>query len=869
MRKIFILLSLCCTLWVQAQKPIEIKMEDGVPLTITPLTDNSVRVCRGAASTLPEYTYLGKADEKVKYKLTDKDGFTVITMKEMSVEVNRTTGRINYVNDRGIVVLYESAYELTPSTVQGEPTHIASATFDSPASEYLYGLGQFQDGYLNIRGLSRRLTQVNTQISLPFYISSRGYALLWNNYGMTEYNPGDFSSEMEQTRTGKTSEVDVTTTAGGRREQRQESHFETTFDISYDGDYSLLLDVGQSMARRHNLVIDDSITVIDAQNTWLPPTVSCITYLTEGKHKFSCDLTRGDKPTLHYRRVKDETTLRSPVAENVSYTVFVGTGDNAIAAYRQVTGNSPMPPAWAFGYIHCRERFHSSDEILSTANIFREKQLPMDVMVQDWQWWGKYGWNAMKFDEQYYPDPKLLVDSLHQMGSRLMLSVWSKIDKNSEVGKQAGEKGYYIPGTDWIDFFNPEASDFYWKNFSSSLLQPYGIDAWWQDAVEPENDDLLNRRVNNGKWPGELVRNTYPLMVSKTVYEGNMKDRPGQRTSILTRCAAPGLHRYGSFVWSGDVGNDWKTLHNQVTAGLGVSAGGHPWWTYDAGGFFRPGGQQYNDTAYHRRFLRWLEVSTFLPMMRVHGYQTDTEFWRYGEEVEKVARQQLELRYKLFPYIYSTAYQVTQGSTMMRPLVMDFANDKIALGIDNQYMFGKNILVAALNENDVKEYRMYFPRVNNGGWYDLYTGKYFTKLYKNQNEKSQASRNSGRYITLRIDDTAIPAFIKSGSILPMSHKPMQSTAEYDPSELDIRVFPGANATFTLYEDDGVSTKNEQGEFCTIEMKWDNTTKNFTIGSTEGKYEGMPKERTFYVSLPEHEPVVVKYNGSKKSIKLIQ
>ncbi len=865
MRKIFFLLMSCCALLAQAQ-PIEIKMADGVPLTITPLTDNSVRVCRGKASTLPELTYLGTPDKKVKYKLSDKDGFTIITMKEMSIEVSREYGHINYVDDRGRVILKEEAYALTPSTIQGEETNIASVTFDSPATEYLYGLGQFQDGYLNVRGLSRRLTQVNTQISLPFYISSRGYAVLWNNYGMTEFNPAEFSDPMQAVSEGKITEVDVTSTEGGKRERRQESHFETTIEVPFDDDYCLLLDVGQTMARRHNLVIDDTVKVFDAQNLWLPPTTSAIQHLTEGKHKFSCDLTRGDKPTLHYTRVKNQTVLQSPVAENVCYTVFVGTADKTIGAYHQVTGYSPLPPAWTFGYVHCRERFHSSDEIISTAKTFREKKLPMDIMVQDWQWWGKYGWNAMKFDEQYYPDPKQLVDDLHKMGSRLMLSVWSKIDKNSEVGKEAQSKNYYIPGTDWIDFFNPEAADFYWNNFSSNLLKPYGIDAWWQDAVEPENDDLRNRRINNGKWPGELMRNTYPLMVSKVVYEGNMKDRPDQRTSILTRCASPGIQRYGSFLWSGDVGNDWQTLKYQVKAGLSVSAAGHPWWTYDAGGFFRPGGGQYQDKDYQKRFLRWLEISTFLPMMRVHGYQTDTEFWRFGEEVERVAREQLELRYRLFPYIYSNAYQISkEGGTMMRPMIMDFVNDRVALGIENQFMFGKNIMVAALYEENESEYRMYFPRLN-GGWYDLYTGKYYTQFYKSQAEKSQAGRSGGRYITMRTNSSSIPAFVKAGTILPWA-KPMQTTAEYDPSELDIRLFPGANATFTLYEDDGVSTKNEKGEYSAIEMKWDNTTRVFTIGSREGSYEGMPKERTFRICLPEKEPVVVNYNGSKKTIKL--
>ena len=291
----------------------------------------------------------------------------------------------------------------------------------------------------------------------------------------------------------------------------------------------------------------------------------------------TAELSKGDVPTLYYNKVKDETVFRSPLATAVDYTVMVGTPDEVIASYRELTGPSPLMPQWALGYIHCRERFHSSDEILTTAKRFRDEHLPADIMVQDWQYWGKYGWNAMRFDEQFYPDPKALTDQLHQMGMRLMVSVWSKIDKQSEVGKQMEADRYYIPGTDWIDFFNPDAAAAYWKNFSQRLV-PLGIDAWWQDATEPENDDLAGRRVNNGKWSGEEVRNIYPLMVNKTVYEGLRKDVPGQRPMILTRCAFPGIQRYGSAMWSGDVGNDWETLRRQIVAGLGMQAAGIPWW---------------------------------------------------------------------------------------------------------------------------------------------------------------------------------------------------------------------------------------------------------------------------------------------------
>lgn len=224
-------------------------------------------------------------------------------------------------------------------------------------------------------------------------------------------------------------------------------------------------------------------------------------------------------------------------------------------------------------------------------------------------------------------------------------------------------------------------------NFSRNLLKPYGIDAWWQDATEPENDDLLGRKVMNGTVPGEVFRNVYPLLVNRTVYQGCRKDDPSRRTMILTRSGFPGIQRYGAAVWSGDVGHDWETFRRQIVGGLSMMASGIPWWTYDAGGFFRPQ-DQYTDKKYHERFLRWLQTATFLPLMRVHGYQTNTEFWNYGEQVTRIARKSLELRYRLFPYIYSESARVSlEASTLMRPMIMDYGTDSLALVQKYEFMF--------------------------------------------------------------------------------------------------------------------------------------------------------------------------------------
>ena len=690
-------------------------------LSLTYVAKNAVRVRytnQTAKSDLPDWLY-------VKHDVLKQADITAVVK-----------GNTLIVKDKsGKAIFTAKAHQLVGSE--------ATLTFDSPKDECLFGLGQFQDGYSNVRGLSRRLTQVNTQISIPMLISSKGYGVLWNNYGLTEFNLCSESVKLiKQAGAGKREVVDVTSTEGGKREVRERHIFEAAIDIPETGDYALLLDVGQKMARRHNLLIDGK-PVIEMQNLWLPPTASKIVHLSKGKHQLSAELTKDDQPILYYNKVKNETVFRSPVADGVDYTVFVGSPDEIIASYRELTGECPLMPDWALGYIHCRERFHSSDEILQTANRFRSEQLPVSMLVQDWQYWGKYGWNSMRFDEDFYPDPKALTDSLHQMGMKLMLSVWSKIDKNSEVGKQMLSAGYYIPETDWIDFFNPEAAAAYWQNFKERLL-PLGIDAWWQDATEPENDDLLGRKVNNGRWTGEQVRNVYPLLVNKTVYEG--LKQAGKEPMILTRCGFAGIQRYGSAMWSGDVGNDWETFRRQITAGLGMQAAGIPWWTYDAGGFFRPQ-NQYTDSAYIERMLRWIETAVYLPLMRVHGYMSNTEPWNYGKEAQTVIADCLKERYALLPYIKRCAKAVSeQGGTLMRPLVFDFAHDAEALQQKYEYMFGPALLISPVTEPGVSSWRTYLPQ-HPGGWTDYHTGQHY---------------EGGQYVDTPVTKAFIPVFIRAG-----------------------------------------------------------------------------------------------------------
>ncbi len=831
------------------------RMESGL-LRLQLCSDRAVRVLYTPEKALPDLDSLVLQETRpVPFKFNEQEDAVTVSTDKMTVAVDRKSGRITFLDAEGNVLLQEpvgGGRTVRRSILHGEPTLAVEQTFVSPPDEYLFGSGQFQDGEFNLRGLPRRLTQVNSQIAVPFFLSSKGYALLWHNYGLVDLNPADNRIDLSPGEAnGDAETVDVTTTEGTRQETRQQGVFGGNFIVDKAGSYAFLLDVGRSMANRWHIEIDGE-TLFDFRNLWLPPTTSWKMDLSAGTHTITVRGERNDKPSVFFRSEQDTTVLRSPVADALDYVFFAGTGDEAIGAYRDLTGAATLLPDWIFGYIHCRERFSSQQQLLENAREFRQRKLPMDVMVQDWQYWGKYGWNAMRFDEDQYPDPAEMVEELHAMNARLMLSVWSKIDPNSEVGRAFAEKGYYIPGTQWVDFFNPDAAAFYWKNFSEKLLS-LGIDAWWQDATEPENDDLVGRKTHVG--PGEKMRLVYPLFVTKTVYEGQRHGRPDQRVFILTRSAFLGQQRYAAATWSGDIGNSWETLRRQVPAGLNFVAAGLPYWTTDTGGFFRPGGGQYQDKGFHERFIRWFQYSTFCPLQRVHGYQTDTEFWRYGAEVEQEAKRYLDLRYRLFPYIYSEAARMTfEGTTLMRPLVMDFAGDETALTQSYEYMFGPAFLVSPVLEPGVKEWDVYLPQ-NEAGWIDFWTGK---KL------------NGGQRVKAASPLDQIPLHVRAGSIVPLGPK-QQYVGEKSSDTIELRVYTGADGHFALYEDEGDNYDYEKGNHAIIPIQWNEEQQTLVIGKRKGTFPGMLKTRTFHVVWvssdhgvgidPSEQPdAVVKYTG---------
>ena len=713
-------------------------------LCLQPLADDAIRVqlIPEGAPALDELIFTEPA-RPPRFKVERSGGDVSLRTGKMTAEYSAATQALRFLDAAGGVLLEEKpgGRRVAPTEVQGTPAFAVSQAFLSPGDEHLYGTGQFQDGYLDIRGLTRRLTQVNTQIALPMVLSSRGWGLLWHNYGLTDFNPADGSTALTPLEEASGSvTVNATGTAGNRRERRFFRSFAGECEIPADGEYALLLDMGQDMSRKQYLAVDGE-AVIDITNVWLPPTAAVKVPLKAGRHRLEVQGTMGDEPVVHWRAEDGTTTFSSPVAGGLDYTVFAGGADAVMHSFRRLSGHVPPMPDWIFRYIHCRERYDTQEELLTAARRFHREGIPVGTIVQDWQWWGKYGWNAMRFDEDKYPDPKAMTDELHAMGQHLMLSVWSKIDRNCEVGQEAAAKGYYIEGTDWIDFFQPEAAAYYWRNFSARLL-PTGIDAWWQDATEPENDDLRGRRIGTDGIPGEFYRNVYPLKVIRTVYEGLRSDQPDRLPVILTRSAFPGIQRYGAVTWSGDVGNDWDALRRQIAGGLGQMAAGLPWWTYDAGGFFRPA-DQYTDPDYQERMIRWIQAAVWLPLMRVHGYQSRTEPWEYSPGTRRRFEAAIAQREALLPYILENARKVWEEDyTLMRPLVFDFPQDAQALQQDCEWMFGADYLVCPVTAGGVSSWELYLPE-NAAGWEDIRNGNRY---------------EGGQSVVVAVDLEAIPVF---------------------------------------------------------------------------------------------------------------
>lgn len=733
-------------------EPMALLDRNGSRVAIEPYAPNIVRVTiamdKALAEAPPGDGPIAKADASGWSHRADANG-DVFTSAALSVTVDAKPWpkapsqmeryfvsalppvSLTVRDGSGATLTRMTGWEMAPVTVNGEQTFKVGATFDSPADEHYYGLGQNQEGYLDLRG-----RQIDCQhhydapagetVCVPFMVTNKGYGIVWDNPSRTLVWPG-----------------------------------------------------------------------------------------------------------LH-----STTRWQSQVGERVSFFVITGkTTDELYAGYARLTGETPLPPKAGFGLIQSKARYESQQELLGIANGYRQRNLPLDVMVLDWFYWTRMG--QIDIDRTYFPDPKGMNDALKAMGMRSIVSVWPRFERESRYFDMLASKGWLLKDKDGnpvdglpvrydragalIDSTNPEARAWFWGTVRDNILSQ-GFDWLWLDETEP---DVVPDGYFYARGSGDRYHNLFPLVHTSGVADGSAKDRPQFRNMILSRAAYLGSQRTGSLFWSSDVHATWEALRRQVPTGLNFTASGLAYWGSDIGGWQWPKGPKAErpvlvDPAgatamgadypdYPELFVRWFQYSVFTPTLRIHGQRPGTALWEYGPAAQRILSDWLRLRYALAPYVYALGrHTYDSGAPFMRALFMDFPNDPKVAAIGDQYMFGPAFLVAPVTEQGQTKRSVYLPAGTD--WYDYWTNERFT---------------GGRTVEVDAPIERMPLFVKAGSIVPMGAA-VKSLAERQPLE-SVRVYPGADARFTLYDDDGTTNAYRTGGM-KAELVWDDGKRSLTSRS---------------------------------------
>jgi alpha-D-xyloside xylohydrolase len=590
-------------------------------------------------------------------------------------------------------------------------------------------------------------------------------------------------------------------------------------------------------------------------------------------------------------------SLSSEVGDGVDYYLMLGgSADNNIREMRALSGQVPMFPLWTYGYWQSKERYKSSKELLDVVKRYRQEQVPIDGIIQDWQYWGSnYTWNAMEFNAEEFQNGKQMIDEVHRLNAHFMISIWASFGPMTKQFHELDSLGllydfetwpesglpFWPPRLDYpsgvrvYDAFNPVARDIYWR-YLKNLLDA-GTDAWWMDSTDPDfkrpKDSNYDHKAGDGTW--RRYRNAFPLATVSGVYDNQRATTSDKRVFIMTRSAFAGQQRYGSGLWSGDVQSSWDMLRKQLPLGQNYSLTGCPNFNTDIGGFFsgsynrRGSGSAPRNPQFQELYVRWMQYGLFCPVFRSHGTECAREVWEFGKKGELVydaIAKQIRLRYRLLPYLYSTAWQVTSaGESYMRPLWSDFSADRRTWEMGMEFLFGRSILAAPIVEAQytpeeidksgnvtadftaTKTATKYLPK--GAQWYDFWTGK----LYK-----------GGQDVLLTTTFDQVPMFVCAGSILPLGPE-MQYVGEKSWQQLELRVYPGADGQFTLYEDEGDNYNYEKGQYTTIPMTWNNKTRTLTVGQRQGQYKGMLQSRQFTVVLPDGTQKTVDYQGAETTV----
>ncbi len=690
-----------------------------------------------------------KAIQIPKIETAESEGEYSIKTPSMHIEVTKN-GTIRFCDTNGnplLTEMDEATVIGTNNYFSGDSSFMIQQSFKLDDKETIYGLGLQQNGKLNQRKSTIKLRHENMKIGIPYYQSSKGYALYWDNYSSTLFG-----------------------------------------DNSYD------------------------------------------------------------------------THFKSEMSDGIDYCFMVGkTGDELTAMMRDLTGQSPMLPLWAFGYFQSKDQYKNQEELVGVVKQYRKLGIPLDGIIQGGQYWGDDNgdWNSMKFDPSAYNNPKEMIDQVHALNARMMISLWPSFGPNTkQYGVFSSNRSLLYFDT-WpkgsnarlFDTYNPSAQKTYWNSVKNNLFS-LGMDAWWMDGAEPETFSMSGEQLRQSTHMGpfQMVCNLYPFMLNSGMYENQRATTSDKRVVMLTRSAFAGQQRYGSICSSGGVSSSWQTLEKQIPSALNLSATGIPYYSSDIGGSTGekafPNGIE--DKSFHELYVRWMQFSVFTPMMRSHGATAPREIYQFGKPGDwsfDAQAKAIRLRYHLLPYLYSTAWQVSsQGKTFMRPLFFDYPNDPNTGNMRDEYLFGSSFLVAPVTKaqyvtttngtvveqfQQTKTRSVYLPE---GNWIDFWSGE---------------TIEGGQHIEKNTPIDIIPLYIPSGSIIPWGPDVTYAT-ENDWEELEIRVYPGANGSFTLYEDERDSYNYEKGAYTTIPFTWNESAKTLTIGKREGDFNGMLKKRSFKV-----------------------
>ncbi len=916
------------------------KLSDGIEAS-TPagnvrlkvITDNIIRVSAapGDFSADTSLVVLSRNLPPVPdFKVREHGDTVSVSTALVTASLDRATGAVTFYDAEGKKILQEKSGGRSFEPFKADDTEAYSVTqvFESlNDDEGIYGLGQHQSNEFNYKGKNEELFQYNTKVSVPFVVSTDHYGLLWDSYSLCRWgNPGEYSQLGDvftlYDKDGKEGALTGTyTDARGKTVVRQEPqiYFEHLirgdlkhvvnlphdFDfagsrVTYEGDilpaetgkYDFIL-----YYSGYQTIYIDGKKVVDTRwrTAWNP-----------NSYKFSVDLEKGKRVPVKiewepngsvaycglrvYAPAKDGSDKQmcwwGEMQDQIDYYFVYGkTMDEVIKGYRTLTGQAPIMPKWAMGYWQSREKYNTRDEVLGTVAEFRRRGIPIDNIVIDWLHWPQDSWGSHEFDPVRFPDPKGMVDSIHAMDARVMVSVWPKFYATTEHFKEFDRNGWMYRQAitdsirDWVgpgylgsfyDAYNPDARKLFWSQMNDHYM-PLGIDAWWMDASEPNIRDCIDIEYRKdlmnptAMGPADKYFNAYALMNAEAIYDGQRSVDPDRRVFLLTRSGFAGQQRYSTATWSGDIGTRWEDMEAQIAAGLNFALSGIPWWTMDIGGFcvedrYVAASQQYNATGKENEDLRewrelntrWYQFGAFVPLFRAHGQWPFREVYNIapaGHPAYESIVRYTRLRYDLMPYIYSMAAMTHfDAYTIMRPLVMDFTADAGVRDIKDEYMFGPAFLVAPVYRYGARSRSVYLPA--GSLWYDFYTG---------------AAVDGGRDIDAPAPYGQMPLYVRGGSIIPAT-RGLQSTAGSSQAPLTIAVYAGADGAFTLYDDEGTNYNYEKGSYAEIPLSWDDDTRTLTIGRRNGEFAGMPRSMNINVVLVDKtHPVAEAITAGGKSV----